>query len=86
MAPSTPLHTLPRPPPLPPAHLRLDVSIVVVLKQQGCRFGVIFASSDVQGGKADLAFSVVLQQQGHHRVVALLKSDGQRSKTILALM
>lgn len=66
-----------------PPHLRLDVSVVVVLEQQRCGFRVIFASSYMQGRKADLAFSIMLQQQGHHRVVALLKSDGQRGKTVL---
>lgn len=66
-----------------PPHLGLDVSVVVVLEQQRCRFCVVFASSYVQGREADLAFRVMLQQQGHHRVVALLKSDGQRGKTVL---
>lgn len=64
-------------------HLRLDVSIVVVLEQQSGRFCVVFASGYVQSREANLAFSVMLQQQGHHRVVALLKSDGQRGKTVL---
>lgn len=69
--------------PTAPPHLGLDVSVVVVLQQQRCRFGVVLASGDVQGREADLAFGVMLQQQGHHRVVALLESDGQRGETVL---
>lgn len=68
-----------------PAHLGLDVSVVVVLEQQRCRFCVVFASGDVQGREADLAFRVMLQQQGHHRVVALLKGDGQWGETVLVV-
>ena len=43
------------------AYLRLDISIVVVLEEQGGRLGVVLAGSDVQGRQADLAFSIILQ-------------------------
>ncbi len=61
--PSTSLHKF-----LPVAlpHLRLDVSVVVILEQQCGRLCVIFAGRDVQGREADLTLGVVLQQQGDH--------------------
>lgn len=66
-----------------PPHLRLDISVVIVLEQQRSRLCVIFAGRDVQGWEPDLALGVVLQQQGDHRVVALLESNGQWSEAIL---
>lgn len=68
---------------MPRAYLRLDISVVVVLEEQGGRLGVVLACSDVQGRKADLSFSIILQQDRNHLVVALLEGDGQRGEAIL---
>lgn len=65
------------------AYLGLDVSVVVVLEEQGGRFGVVFSGSNVQGRQADLAFGIVLQEDGDNLVVTLLKGNGQRSEAIL---
>ncbi len=64
-------------------HLRLDISIMVVLKQQSSRLGVIFAGSDVERRQADFTFCVMFQQQRDHLIMTLLQSNGQRSEAIL---
>lgn len=64
-------------------HLRLDVCIVVILKQQRGGLRVVFTGCDVQRWEADLPLGVVLQQQRDHRVVALLESNSQWSEAIL---
>lgn len=65
------------------AYLGLDVSVVVVLEEQGGRLGVVLSGSNVQGRQADLAFGIVLQENGDNLVVTLLKGNGQRSEAIL---
>lgn len=65
------------------SHLRLNISVVVVLEEQRRRLGVVFAGCNVQGREAHLAFGVVLQQQRDHRVVALLESNGKWSEAVL---
>lgn len=65
------------------SHLRLDISIMVVLKQQSSRLGVIFAGSDVERRQADFTFCVMFQQQRDHLIMTLLQSNGQRSEAIL---
>lgn len=69
--------------PLSLPYLGLNVSIVVILEQQGGRLGVVLAGCDVQGWQTDFTLGVVLQEQGDHRVVALLKRDGQWSESVL---
>lgn len=41
-------------------YLRLDICVVVILEQQGSRFGVVLAGCDVQGRQTDFALCVVL--------------------------
>lgn len=65
------------------AYLGLDISVVVVLEEQGGRLGVVLSGSNVQGRQADLAFGIVLQEDGDNLVMTLLKGNGQRSEAIL---
>lgn len=65
------------------AYLGLDVSVVVILEEQGGRLGVVFSGSNVQGRQADLAFGIILQEDGDNLVMTLLKGNGQRSEAIL---
>ena len=64
-------------------YLGLDVSVVIVLKQKGGRFGVIFPGCDVQSRQPHFAFGVVLQEDGHCLVVTLLERHRQGRKAIL---
>lgn len=64
-------------------HLRLYISIVVVLEQQSRSFGVIFAGCDVERRKTYFPFSVILQEQRDHLIVTLLQCYSQRSEAIL---
>lgn len=70
-------------PPSPRPHLRLDISIVVILEQERSRLGVVLAGCDVQGRQANLPLGVMLQKQGDNRVVTLLESDCKRGEAIL---
>lgn len=64
-------------------HLRLYVSIVVVLEQQGRSFGVIFAGGDVERRKTYFPFSVILQEQRDHLIMTLLQCYSQWREAIL---
>lgn len=65
------------------AYLGLDISVVVILEEQGSRLGVVLSGSNVQGRQADLAFGIILQEDGDNLVMTLLKGNGQRSEAIL---
>ena len=64
-------------------YLGLYVSVVIVLKQEGGRFGVIFPGCNMQGWQPHLPFGVVLQEDGHCLVVSLLERHRQGRKAIL---
>lgn len=65
-------------------YLGLYVSVVIVLKQECGRFGVIFPSCNMQGRQPHFPFGVILQKDGHRLVVSLLESHSQWRKAILA--
>lgn len=64
-------------------YLGLHVSVVIVLKQEGGRFGVIFPGRNMQSWQPHLPFGVVLQEDGHCLVVSLLERHRQGRKAIL---
>lgn len=65
------------------SYLGLYISIVIILKQEGGRLGVIFPSRNVQSRQPHLSFGVILQEYGHRLVVSLLECHSQRSKAVL---
>lgn len=54
-------------------YLGLHVSVVIVLKQEGGRLGVVLPSCNMQSWQPHFSFGVILQEDGHCLVMSLLE-------------